>query len=125
MYADFSYYQNKYYGEVIKTENDWEKHEAQARRVIDKITMKRCINVADQRVEVKDAVCAAADTLAKYSQIKENLKGIKQENTSGYSVTYKDDADETMRIEQKAESKARYFLEGTGLLYRGRYKHDH
>lgn len=119
MYADYKYYKEIYSGKAIKSDGDFQRFEKMAKKLLDKVTLQRCVTMTPVHGEVKDAICAAADIYCKFSG-KENIMGIKSENNSGYSVSYSDDATDAAYVDKVAYAKIKFYLEGTGLLLRRR-----
>ena len=118
MYADFDYYANSFAGTLIPAE-EFSSFASKAERYVDYVTCHRITDVTDR---AKNAVCAAAEALYEVHRQYANVpKGVKSENTDGYSVTFSDFDIETFREQEK---KAMYDaveqeLSGTGLLYQG------
>ena len=123
MYADYKYYKDHFRGKTIRDEEDFNRQERRARRLVDKMTRNRCIDLSEQQPEVKDAVCAAAEVYYRFSG-KENVLGIKSENNDGFQTTYSDAAADPAFIDASAAKWARFYLEGTGLLLRRRGRID-
>jgi hypothetical protein len=118
MYADFDYYENSFAGTLIPA-RDFISFENKASRYLNYVTQHR-IKTADDRV--KNAACAAAEALYEMHQQYANVpKGIKSENTDGYSVTFAEfDLEKFKRLEKEAMHKTIVQeLSGTGLLFRG------
>ena len=61
--------------------------EFEARRMIDRRTQNRLVNVEEIPQEVKLCMFALINTIAKYNESNENV-GISSETTDGYSVSY-------------------------------------
>lgn len=118
MYADYNYYENSFAGTLIPAE-DFPSIANKAERYINYVTMHRIVDVTDS---VKNAVCAAAEAVYEVQQHYANIpKGIKSENTDGYSVTFAEfDIDKFRQQENDAMYNAVVQeLSGTGLLYQG------
>ena len=117
-YADYEYYKSSFSGTLIP-EEEFSPLSNKVSRYLDYVTMHRISEVTDS---VKNAVCAGAEALQELHNIYKNIpKGIKSENTDGYSVTYSEfDVDKFRNQEKKAMYNAfAQELSGTGLLYRG------
>lgn len=118
MYADYNYYKNSFAGTMISAK-DFPSLASKAERYINYLTMHRIVDVTDS---VKNAVCAAAEAVYEVQEQYANIpKGIKSENTDGYSVAFTEFDIEKFK---KQESTAMYNaivkeLSGTGLLYQG------
>lgn len=61
--------------------------EFEARKLIDRRTQSRLVNVEEIPQEVKLCMFALINTIAKYNESNENV-GISSETTDGYSVSY-------------------------------------
>lgn len=118
MYADFKYYTSSFSGTLIP-EGAFPQISKKVSRYLDYITMNRIDEVTDK---IKNAVCAGAEALYELHKSYENIpKGIKSENTDGYSVTYSE-FDINQFIKQEKSVMYNAFvqeLSGTGLLYQG------
>lgn len=118
MYADYEYYKNSFSGALI-SEEEFSSLSNKVSRYLDYVTMHRISEVTDR---VKNAVCAGVEALYEFQQTYKNIpKGIKSENTDGYSVTYSEFDMDKFRCQG---NKAMYNafvqeLSGTGLLYQG------
>lgn len=118
MYADYEYYTNSFSGTLIP-EEEFSPLANKVSRYLDYVTMQRISEVTDR---VKNAVCTGAEALYEIHQMYKNIpKGIKSENTDGYSVTYSEfDMDKIKRQENTVMYNAFVQeLSGTGLLYQG------
>lgn len=120
MYADYSYYTDSFAGTLIPAE-EFPSLANKAERYVNYITMHRIKDVTDS---VKNAVCAAAEAVYAVQQQYANIpKGVKSENTDGYSISYADFDIEKFKQQEKAVMYDAIVqeLSGTGLLYRGVY----
>ncbi len=118
MYADYSYYKNSFSGTLIPEEG-FSSFSNKVSRYLDYITMHRITEVTDS---VKNAVCAGAEALYELHQMYKNVpKGIKSENTDGYSVTYSEFDIEKFKSQERKVMYDAFVqeLSGTGLLYQG------
>lgn len=118
MYADYEYYKNSFSGTLI-SEEEFSPLANKVSRFLDYVTMHRINEVTDS---VKNAVCAGSEALHELNQMYKNIpKGIKSENTDGYSVTYSEfDIEKIKKLENTAMYNAFVQeLSGTGLLYQG------
>ncbi len=92
MYADYTYYQQSYRGEMIPAQ-EWPKMAAQADAFVDAITFGRLHHGWTVTDSVKMACCAVAEEIFSQQQeksAKASAAGIRSENTDGYSVGYAD-----------------------------------
>lgn len=118
MYADYEYYKNSFSG-ILIPEEEFPLLANKVSRYLDHVTMHRISEATDK---VKNAVCAGAEALYEFIQMYKNIpKGIKSENTDGYSVTYSEfDMDKFKRQENTVMYNAfAQELSGTGLMYQG------
>lgn len=120
-YADYEWYSTEYGGAAIPA-TAFPSYASRASAIVDQITFGRVAKLAKDGALldcVRDAVCAAAESLYEYKQAAS--REIKSESNDGYSVTYADAG-----TEQQAMSKAamliKTYLSNTGLLYRGAYQ---
>lgn len=119
-YADYAYYISSFAGTLIPAEEFYSLAN-KAERYVNYITMHRIKEVTDS---VKNAVCAAAEALYEVHQQYANIpKGIKSENTDGYSVSYAEFDIEKFKQQEKTAMHNAIVqeLSGTGLLYQGVY----
>lgn len=118
-YVDFDYYLQVFSGSMDEISYGRALIEAQA--FIDTITFGRIAQMDVIPDAVKNAVCAAAEEVNRCAKSRETVgakKGVKTESNHNVSVTYADViSDEECR--RNMLSKARMYLAGTGLLYRG------
>ena len=125
MYADYSFYTNVYFGNVI-TEAEFERLSARASAFLDYYTRGKAKSNADLHA-LKMACCAIAEQQKQVESTAENASqsgsGIKSESVGSYSVTYQTAAEKANAAEAARltfASIARQYLADTGLLYRGR-----
>lgn len=118
-YVDFDYYLQTFCGSMDEISFGRALIEAQA--FIDTITFGRIARLDVIPDCVKNAVCAVAEEINRRDESRETVgakKGVKAESNHNVSVTYADViSDEECR--KNMLSKARMYLSGTGLLYRG------
>lgn len=123
MYVYYSYYIEKYCGDVIP-EEDFTWSERKAESYIRHLTFYRGDIFNEESESVKDAVCAVAEVY--YCTMLKNNHGehgpVKSENTDGYSVTYAAEQVDGQTIEEltrkKAYDAAYPYLLPTGWLSR-------
>lgn len=125
MYADYSFYTNEYFGNVI-TEAEFERLSTRASAFLDYYTRGKAKSNADLPA-LKMACCAIAEQQKQVESTIENASqsgsGIKSESVGSYSVTYQTAAEKTTAAEAARltfASIAQQYLADTGLLYRGR-----
>lgn len=92
MYADYEYYRDTYYGDVVE-EADWPKTEREASAYIDRITYNRLHQGPEIPDAARMAVCAVADVVQRYADAAAAPRGVKSENVDGYTVTFDGAAD--------------------------------
>lgn len=125
IYADYTYYANDYYGDLI-SEDNYPKCASRASDYIDRITMNRArdyVVLHPDDDSVKKACCAIAE---QYQQII-NAKvvaaseggEIASESVGSHSVSYRSGAEIITALEMELKNIATSYLAMTGLLYRG------
>ena len=127
MYADYTYYQESFYGNAI-AEADWPKYATKASDFIDYLTWKKAQNNAEL-TEVKKCCCALAErykaieALQIAASAKVTEDGIISSETVGsHSRSFRNGAEGAQAIveyEKELSSIVRRYLLPTGLLYRG------
>lgn len=120
MYADYAFYTDEFFGTSI-SEESFPHLSLMASQYIDYITMGKAKNyTADNAVKL--ATCAVAECLA----ISESAKASqgeaekKSESVGSWSASYYSYGESAMAMAARADTVARQYLLGTGLLYRGR-----
>lgn len=127
MYADYSYYTDTFFGDMIP-ENKFPKYATAASDFIDYFTMGKAANNAELPA-VKKCCCALAeqymtiDTIRSAAAAKVTADGIiASESVGSHSRSFRTGADGTQAVEaeeKKLAQIARVYLMPTGLLYRG------
>lgn len=127
MYADYTYYTETFFGDLIEEEK-FPKYATAASDFIDYYTMGKAANNADLP-QVKKCCCALAEQYAHIEAVKSaaaakvsNEGIIASESVGSHSRSFRSGADGTEAV--KAETTelaniARRYLMPTGLLYRG------
>ena len=121
MYAEYDFYRNDYKGSVIPDATAYDGVAVEASAYLDYITQNRIKGeelpsaVADK---VKLAQCAIADVCYKQSQ-DDVVNAVASESVGNHSVTYSVSKVGFRQRELEKYSKAKIYLHGTGLLYRG------
>lgn len=113
MYADHSYYTDKY-GGITVPEDRWTYYEAKAEAYINAVTFGR-IGSDNIITEVKNAVCEAAECYYK-ADCGRASEGITSERVGDYSVSYGNTSE---ALKNELKSAVRFWLINTGLLYKG------
>lgn len=121
VYCTFDFYQNDYHGTSITTDAAFQRHLIHATAMIDQMTFGRLkkeafATVEDVPIEVKYAVCAAAECHAGAELHDGRI--IASETTGKHSVTY---ADAAPSVKAEMYQAAMNFLSGTKWAYRGFY----
>lgn len=115
-YADYQFYINEYNqsqnGSVPIDEFD--RLAERSSGYLDYITLGRSKDFQDTHT-LQMACCAVVETLF----LHENGGGIASEMVGNYSVSYVAGISNTKSKEQQLRLAAKYYLAGTGLLYRG------
>ena len=88
--TDFSYYKKNFKGNVITDASLFEKYSKLALLHI-KVAVNSDIKYKED--EIADCICALAEQLSRF----EDTKNIKSESVDGYSVTYSDNLNKTLR----------------------------
>lgn len=111
VYADFSYYQTEYAGQM--GQGDFIRLSRRASVYLDTLTFCAVSQYADSD-RVRDACCSVAEAIL----LNENGGGIASESNDGLSITYNAPGKQKTEERRLYEAAALY-LTGTGLLYRG------
>lgn len=127
MYADYTYYTETFYGDLIPEEK-WAKFATRASDYIDYITWNKAKNNAELP-EVKKCCCALADqyvtieALSTAAAAKVTEEGIIASETVGaHSRSFRNGSEGVEAVAAAAAELAkiaRQYLLPTGLLYRG------
>ena len=119
MYAEYDFYLNDYKGSVIPDAPSYERAAVDASAYLDYVTHSHINNLADEiMVKVKLAQCAIADVC--YKQEKDDVANVvSSESVGNHSVSYAVSKVSFKQRELEKYSKAKIYLHGTGLLYRG------
>lgn len=108
--VDYKFYTNEFKGTAIPAVA-FDRKSVDAEALVSKITFGRIhkydLNPEDL-IAVKMAICAVAEV----NYDAEQRKGIKAENNDGYSVTYSDTSDNTLRV-RAVEAADLYLCETT------------
>lgn len=126
IYADFSYYQGAFYGDLIQTENEFTPCAARASRYIDRITLGKAETYATLHPDdkaLKNACCAAADQYLLIAKAKASIASddgeIASESVGSHSVSYRSGIESSATLEAELRDIVSSYLVTTGLLYRG------
>lgn len=114
-YVDYEYYASIYHGS--STKESFGRTVIEAEAFVDQLTFGRLLRLPEISDAVKNAVCAAADAVARREESRQRI-GIKSEANDGVSVTYADAISDEQCAGDMA-ARVRTYLANTGLLYRG------
>ena len=119
LYADYEYYAKVYQGEL--TADKFVPAARDASAYIDLLTYGRLKHGASVTDDVKMAVCAVAEVIAKdLTRQGQATVGVKSETVAGHSVTYEDQMEAAKRLDQEKLSAADlYLLPSDPLRYAG------
>ena len=119
MYADYDFYLNDYKGSVIPDAPNFERAAVEAGAYLDYITHSRIKDLTEEiMAKVKLAQCAVADVC--YKQEKDDVANVvSSESVGNHSVSYAVSKVSFRQRELEKYTKAKVYLRGTGLLYRG------
>lgn len=125
MYADYSFYENDYFGDVIP-EDEFDRFSTRASAFLDYYTRGKAKFNADLW-SVKMACCAIAEQYKQSDDMRiskgQSGSGVKSESVGSYSVTYQSATEKINAAEMVTNMSAaiaQKYLADTGLLYRGR-----
>ena len=119
MYADYDFYLNDYKGSVIPDASAYDRVAVEASAFLDYVTHNHIKDLTDEMmVKVKLAQCAIADVC--YKQEKDDVANVvSSESVGNHSVSYAVSKVSFRQRELEKYTKAKVYLRGTGLLYRG------
>ena len=108
-YADFTFYQNSYYGNKISTQTGFIAPSERASDYIDAVTFGRAaLNTDDQiTVKIKKCCCALADEI----QNDNLIAGKTSEKIGSYSVSYADTSNKSKKYQIALQ-----YLGNTGIM---------
>ena len=119
MYADYDFYVNNYKGSVIPDAPSYDRVAVDASAFLDYVTHNHIKDLTDEiMVKVKLVQCAIADVC--YKQEKDDVANVvSSESVGNHSVSYAVSKVSFRQRELEKYTKAKVYLRGTGLLYRG------
>lgn len=136
MYADYSYYINDFFGNVIGAD-DFPRLSSRASDFIDYYTKGKAANATDAETAIKKACCAIAEQMfadeqakavaakAVASALSATSGEVKSETVGSWSLSYATSADYSAKSTTPKDERKTYadialqYLANTGLLYRG------
>lgn len=110
----FEWYYNDFYGRTIPNDDDFYSALPEAEAYIKQITGGKATEATE---EVKKAICAVAEVI--YKQAHDDDATVSGESVGNHSKSYTKKTVSTAEREAEKAKKARIYLAGTGLLYRG------
>ena len=126
IYADYAYYTDTFYGEMLTDEDVFTKFAARASDYIDRITMNRArdyVVLHPDDENIKKACCAAAEQYYMLSGIRAGIASedgeIASESVGSHSVSYRSGFETAASLEADLRKIVSAYLALTGLLYRG------
>ncbi len=125
MIADYEFYCNVYFGEILTTE-DFPKYATRADAYLHELTYGRYAdpNLPEKTITaVKMAECSVADLCFTTEAESAVSSAISKETVGSHSVTYRTGSDAAKTLSARIKETAERYLLSTGLLYRGA-KHD-
>lgn len=118
-YTDYEFYALEYCGDVIPDEQSFKSAVIEATAFVDSVVFnKEFINNGDNLTKYYNAVCAVADEIYKQTTLDETPQK-QSESIGNHSISYSISSKSCTEREGIKYSKARMYLAGTGLLYRG------
>lgn len=123
-YADFTYYQNTYLGDVITDSAAFDRLSLRASTIIDRITFGRAAPIVEAGTDtetidkIQMATCAIAEEIQKTNESGGNA-GIASESVGSHSVSYIQTQETKLSPRAKYEAVAKDYLWDTYLLFRG------
>ena len=121
MFADFSFYEEVYHGDLL-TEEEFPKFAERADTWLTERTMGRCSRPCLSemiRISLKKAECAVADALRSSEPTGLSDPAVQKETVGDYSVTYRSSADLDRETAARVCDLITRYLAYTGLLFRG------
>ena len=121
MFADFTFYEEVYHGDLL-TEEEFPKYAEQADAWLTERTMGRCSRPCLSemvQLSLKKAECAVADALRVYDRTADADPSVQKETVGDYSVTYRSSAELDRETAARVSDLITRYLAYTGLLFRG------
>ena len=110
----YEWYADKFPNGIIPDYNSFAAQLTEAEAYVDHITGGRTAEANDA---VKNAICAVAEVI--YKQAKDDAPTVSSESVGNHSKSYTQKTVSTAEREAEKARKAKLYLSGTGLLYRG------
>ena len=121
MIADYEFYRNVYYGEIL-TPEDFSKYATRADAYLSELTYGHYADTTlpeTMITAVKMAECAIADLSYTTESQSAVSSAISKETVGSHSVTYRTGSDAAKTLSARIQETAERYLFPTGLLYRG------
>ena len=121
IHPDFVYYRGDFHGNIINDARDFSAIVIEAKAFVDAMTRsdrEEYLTIDRIKAAYLDAICSVAEEIYKQRTIDEG-KQKQSESVGNHSVSYSVNAKSSEDRENSKHRKARTFLTGTGLLYRG------
>lgn len=115
-YADFEYYTERYLGREIISEAEFKRLAKRVTPTIDAMTFGRIPKLDEIPECVREAVCAMCEAYAGL-EVSVGERRVTSENNDGFSQSFKEYDEESMRVQVSNAGKA--YLVTSGLLYKG------
>ena len=110
----YEWYADKFPGGIIPDYISFAAQLTEAEAFVDRITGGRIVEATDA---VKNAICAVAEVI--YKQAQDDAPKVSSESVGNHSKSYNTKTISTAEREAEKARKARLYLSGAGLLYRG------
>lgn len=110
----YEWYADKFPNGIIPDYNSFVAQLTEAEAFVNRITSGRINEGTDA---VKNAICAVAEVI--YKQAQDDAPTVSSESVGNHSKSYTRKTVSTAEREAEKARKARLYLFGTGLLYRG------
>lgn len=119
MTPDYEYYALNFNGAAIASEAEFNSVIVEATAFVDALIIKRD-NLTNDSIlsRYKNSICAVAEEIYKQNTFDEGQQK-QSESVGNHSVSFSNASKSYAEREQMKQRKARMFLAGTGLLYRG------
>ena len=124
MIADYNFYRETYFGDLLTAEN-FAKYASRADSFLDELTTGKyeCDRLPQKAVEaVKMAECAIADLCLNLEQAETQSDAawkVQGEKVGNHTVNYRNSAEIVEQTEKQIRKVAERYLARWGLLYRG------
>lgn len=121
-YVEFTYYENEYKGNEIKTAAEFDRLIKRVTAMLDEMTFERIKGMDTIPDCVKDCLCGMAETYNGLQVVGTDRK-VTSESNDGFSQSFKEYDEESIKVQ--ARNVAQTYLANTGLMYRGFNAYDY